>query len=40
MLHKPSGPEAPFYTLVRAEDFEPESKPGPMHRLVHDLEVR
>jgi hypothetical protein len=38
VLHKPSGEGAEFYTLIRAEDFEPESKPGPMHRLVTGLE--
>jgi hypothetical protein len=38
VLHKPSGPDAAFYTLVRAEDFEPDSKPGPMHRLVTGTE--
>jgi hypothetical protein len=40
VLHKPSGPGVAFYTLTKAEDFEPESKPGPMHRLIHDREVR
>ena len=40
VLHKPSGPEAAFYTMLHAEDFEPETKPGPMHRLTSTLEVR
>jgi hypothetical protein len=40
VLHKPQGPDTPYYTLTKAEDFEPASKPGPMHRLVSGLEVR
>jgi hypothetical protein len=41
VLHKPSGEgAAAFYMMLHAEDFEPESKPGPMHRLVSKLEVR
>lgn len=38
VLHKPQGPDAEYYTLMKAEDFEPESKPGPMHRLITGLE--
>jgi len=37
-LHKPAGEGADFYTMLHREDFEPESKPGPMHRLVQKLE--
>jgi hypothetical protein len=40
VLHKPQGPDVEYYTLMKAEDFEPETKPGPMHRLVSGLEVR
>lgn len=39
MLHKASG-GANDLILERAEDFEPETSPGAMNRLVHGLEVR
>jgi hypothetical protein len=39
VLHKPAGEAAGFYSLLGVEDFEPESKPGPMHRLVAKLEA-
>lgn len=38
VLHKPQGPGTEYYTLMKAEDFESESKPGPMHRLITGLE--
>jgi hypothetical protein len=40
VLHKAAAEAMDWYTLMHPEDFEPESKPGPMHRLVQDLEVR
>ncbi len=41
VLHKPADEAADFYILMHSGDFEPESgNPGPMHRLVRNLEVR
>jgi len=40
VLHRATAAGADFYTMMHPEDFEPESKPGPMHRLVHNLEAR
>jgi hypothetical protein len=38
-LHK-AGEGANYFVLKNAEDFEPDSSPGPMHRLVPEMEVR
>jgi hypothetical protein len=37
-LHKPES-EANYYVLKDEKDFEPESSPGPMHRIASEMEV-